>query len=175
MHESAKWKWRLSVVSNSSWPHGLQPTRLLHPWDFPGKSTAVDCHCLLRLCQLGENKCVNSSYRFLSFLPASLLMPWLPWVQQTVCPVRSSESGAISSSKWSFWPRDWTHISGVSCISCISRWILYHTETPGKPLIREGGDTKNKICTSLIVQKTNEEGTKLLIIRFRKKLMTSKM
>ena len=22
-------------------PHGLQPTRLLHPWDFPGKSTGV--------------------------------------------------------------------------------------------------------------------------------------
>ena len=25
------------VVSDSSRPHGLQPTRLLHPWDFPGK------------------------------------------------------------------------------------------------------------------------------------------
>ena len=22
-------------------PHGLQPTRLLHPWDFPRKSTGV--------------------------------------------------------------------------------------------------------------------------------------
>ena len=26
-------------MSNSSRPHGLQPTRLLHPWDFPGMST----------------------------------------------------------------------------------------------------------------------------------------
>ena len=25
-------------------PHGLQPTRLLCPWDFPGKSTGVECH-----------------------------------------------------------------------------------------------------------------------------------
>ena len=33
-----KWKWSLSVVSDSSQPHGLQPTRLLCPWDFPGKS-----------------------------------------------------------------------------------------------------------------------------------------
>ena len=41
MHESEKWKWSHSVVSNSSWPHGLQPTRLLRPWDFPGKSTGV--------------------------------------------------------------------------------------------------------------------------------------
>ena len=36
-----------SVVSDSSQPHGLQPTRLLRPWDFPGKSTGVGCHCLL--------------------------------------------------------------------------------------------------------------------------------
>ena len=47
IHESEKWKWSRSVVSNSSRPHGQQPTRLLHPWDFPGKSTGVGC--LLRL------------------------------------------------------------------------------------------------------------------------------
>ena len=46
-HESEKWKWSHSVVSDSSRPHGLQPTRLLHPWDFPGKSAGVGCHCLL--------------------------------------------------------------------------------------------------------------------------------
>ena len=43
-----KWKWSRSVMSNSSWPLGLQPTRLLPPWDFPGKSTGVGCHCLLQ-------------------------------------------------------------------------------------------------------------------------------
>ena len=48
MHESEKWKWSRSVVSNSLRPHGLQPTRLLRPWEFPGKSTGVGCHCLLR-------------------------------------------------------------------------------------------------------------------------------
>ena len=48
MHESKKWKWSFSVVPNSWQPHGLQPTRLLHPWDFPGKSTGVGCHCLLQ-------------------------------------------------------------------------------------------------------------------------------
>ena len=48
MHESEKWKWSRSVVSDSSWPHGLQPTRLLCPWDLPGKRTGVGCHCLLR-------------------------------------------------------------------------------------------------------------------------------
>ena len=35
------------VESDSSRPHGLQPARLLRPWDFPGKSTGVGCHRLL--------------------------------------------------------------------------------------------------------------------------------
>ena len=51
MHESEKWKWSRSVLSDSSRPHGLQPTRLLRPWDFPGKSTGVGCHCLLQYIQ----------------------------------------------------------------------------------------------------------------------------
>ena len=46
-HESEKWKWSCSVVSDSLQPHGLQLTRLLCPWDFPGKSTGVGHHCLL--------------------------------------------------------------------------------------------------------------------------------
>ena len=48
MQESEKWKWSLSFTADSSWPHGLQPTRLLCPWDFPGKRTGAGCHCLLR-------------------------------------------------------------------------------------------------------------------------------
>ena len=47
MHESEKWKLSHSVLSYSSQPHWLQATRLLHPWDFPGKSTVVGCQCLL--------------------------------------------------------------------------------------------------------------------------------
>ena len=35
-------------MSDSSRPHGLQPTRLFCPWDFPGKSTGVGCHFLLQ-------------------------------------------------------------------------------------------------------------------------------
>ena len=41
-------KWSHSVVSDSLQPHGLQPTRLLCPWDFPGSSPGVDCHFLLQ-------------------------------------------------------------------------------------------------------------------------------
>ena len=30
-------------------PHGLQPTGLLHLWDFPGKNTGKGCHFLLHI------------------------------------------------------------------------------------------------------------------------------
>ena len=47
MQKSEKWKWSHSVMSDPQRPYGLQPSRLLCPWDFPGKSTGVGCHCLL--------------------------------------------------------------------------------------------------------------------------------
>ena len=37
-----------SVGSKSLQPPGLWPTRLLHPWNFPGKNIGVGCHSLLQ-------------------------------------------------------------------------------------------------------------------------------
>ena len=39
--------------------HSLLKTRPLHPWDFPGKSTGVGCHCLGRanLCLVVPAPC----------------------------------------------------------------------------------------------------------------------
>ena len=37
-----------SVVPDSLRPHEPQPSRLLCPWDFPGKDTGVGCHFLLQ-------------------------------------------------------------------------------------------------------------------------------
>ena len=49
---SNAWKWKGKVNSlNHFWLLATPWTaayRLLHPWDFPGKSTGVGCHCLLR-------------------------------------------------------------------------------------------------------------------------------
>ena len=54
-----------SVVSDSVRPHGLQPTRLLRPWDSPGKNTGVGCHFLLHRLRLNKilegYYCENSS------------------------------------------------------------------------------------------------------------------
>ena len=37
-----------SVMPDSLPPHGLQPSRLLCPWDLPGKNTGMGCHFLLQ-------------------------------------------------------------------------------------------------------------------------------
>ena len=43
-----------SVVSHSLRPHGLQPARLLSPWDSAGKNTGVGCHSIQVLYHLSH-------------------------------------------------------------------------------------------------------------------------
>ena len=43
-HEHDEWR----VCAYSLQPHGLQPTRLLCPWDSPGKNTGMGGHFLLQ-------------------------------------------------------------------------------------------------------------------------------
>ena len=62
-----------SVVSNCLWPHGLWPTRFLHPLNFPGKNTGGGCHFLLQRIFLtqGSNSCLLR-YR-------QILYCWATW------------------------------------------------------------------------------------------------
>ena len=80
MHESEKWN--CSVVSDSSWPHGLQPTRLLCPGDFPGKSTGVGRHCLLHYSPWGATKglwlCLITKLLLLGLFCFPLFLHFLP-------------------------------------------------------------------------------------------------
>ena len=41
--------WACSVISDSLGPHGLEPARLLCPWNSPGKNTGAGCHFLLQV------------------------------------------------------------------------------------------------------------------------------
>ena len=50
-----------SVVSNSVRPHRQQLTRLLHPWDSPGKNTGVGCHFLLQCMKVKSESEVAQS------------------------------------------------------------------------------------------------------------------
>ena len=75
---SNAWKWSRSVVSDSQRPHGLQPTRLLHPWDFPGKNTGVGCHRLL---------CTSSLALVISCLFIMVILTGVQWflIMALVC------------------------------------------------------------------------------------------
>ena len=48
-------------MSDSLRPHGLQPTRLLCPWDFPGENTGVGCHRLLQCMTVKRESEVTQS------------------------------------------------------------------------------------------------------------------
>ena len=56
-------------MSNSLWPHGLEPLRLLHPRDIPGKNSGVGCPFLLQGIfptqgsNLGLPHCRRTPYR----------------------------------------------------------------------------------------------------------------
>ena len=102
-------------MSNSVRPHRRQPTRLPHPWDSPGKSTGVGCHCLLRvfpyyqpkrkkkallisIIELLDKLSRLSNCHFPCSLPGSSV--------HGILQARILEGFAISSSRASSWPWD---------------------------------------------------------------------
>ena len=50
-----------SVVTDSVRPHRRQSTRLLRPWDSPGKNTGVGCHFLLQCMKVKSESEVAQS------------------------------------------------------------------------------------------------------------------
>ena len=48
-------------MSDSVRPHRRQPTRLLRPWDSPGKNTGVGCHFLLQCMKVKSESEVAQS------------------------------------------------------------------------------------------------------------------
>ena len=67
-------------MSDSVRPRRQQPTRLLRPWDSPGKSTGVGCHCLLQCIKVKSESEVTQSCPTLSdptdCTLTRLLRPW---------------------------------------------------------------------------------------------------
>ena len=86
-----------SFVSDSVRPHGLQPTRLLRPWDSPGKNIGVGCHFLIQCMKVESESEVTQSCLTLSdsmdcSLPGSSI--------HGIFQARVLEWGAIAFSIW---------------------------------------------------------------------------
>ena len=67
--------------------HGLQPTKLLCPWDFPGKNTGVGCYFLLKGIFLSQ----GSNLGFLHY------MQFLYWLSYQGSPIRFSQNVKMRS------------------------------------------------------------------------------
>ena len=79
-------------MSNSSQPHGLHPTRLLRPWDFPGKSTGMGCHGLLHMYMY---LCMYVYISEKAMAPHSSTLAWkIPWTEE---PGRLQSMGSLES------------------------------------------------------------------------------
>ena len=63
-------------MSDSVQSHGLQPSRLLQPWDSPGKCTGVGCKC--PLCLIVENLIKKAFWR----------VPWWSSGKESTCQCR---------------------------------------------------------------------------------------
>ena len=66
-----------SVMSDSLRPHGPEPTKLLCPWKFSGKNTAVSCHFLLQRIFLSQR--LSLSLLCVSCIVRLLLYDWTTW------------------------------------------------------------------------------------------------
>ena len=83
-----------SAVCDSLWPHGLQPNRLLCPWESPGKNTGVGCHFLL----LGIFLTQGSNLHILHWQVDSL--PLAPLRMPTIFHIHVFFLNRLSTSKW---------------------------------------------------------------------------
>ena len=120
----------LSVMSDSLWPHGLLPARLLWPLDFPGKNTRLGCHfhmlygifhmiyamncmtyavCVI-WCNMVENatRPYESKYNFILSPPICLPL-WM------LCPLSCAASYWLQVMRGGRWP--WNGSGSLSAVS----------------------------------------------------------
>ena len=91
-------------MSNSLLPHGMWPSSLLCPWDFPCKNTGVGCHFLLQKVWYWSIKWQMYQCYIVSSVTQSCLILWLHGLQLTrlPCPSPTPEvySNSCPSSRW---------------------------------------------------------------------------
>ena len=77
--------------------HRWQPTRLLHPWDSPGKNTGVDCHFLLQ-CMKVKSKSEVAQSCLTVHDPMDCSPPW--GKEKLKLHYKKSLSGTSAAGQW---------------------------------------------------------------------------
>ena len=108
-------------MSNSVQLHGQQPTRLPYPQDSPGKNTGVGSHFLLHI--IGHAVFAQSCLTLCDPMDCSLPSSSLHGILQA----RILEWAAISFSRGSSQPRDWTWVSRIAG-RCFILWATRESQ-----------------------------------------------
>ena len=103
-------------MSDSVRPYRRPPTRLLCPWDPPGKNTGVGCHFLLQCMKVKSESEVTQSYP----TPSDLMDCSLPGSSiHGIFQARVLEWGAIAFS-----------INSLSMLQFTSNWEIQQLTIP---------------------------------------------
>ena len=137
-----KWKWSHSVMSDFLQLHGMEPTRLLHPWNFPVKSTGVGCHFLGRKAMTNLDNVLKSRDIALPtkiHLVKAMAFPLVMYGCEswTIWTIKVAEHWRLDASKLCCWRRllrvPWTaRRSNQSILTEINQpWIFIgRTDAP---------------------------------------------
>ena len=100
-------------MSDSVRPHRRQPTRLLRPWDSPGKNTGMGCHFLLQCMKVKKLKLLSR----VQLLATS-------WTAAYQAP---PSMGFSRQEYWSEVPLP----SPMYMLSCVQLFVTLESSSPG--------------------------------------------
>ena len=151
-----------SLISDSLQPHGLYPTRLLCPWNFPGKNTGMGSHFPLQgiFPTQGSNPGLLHCRQILYCLSHQGSPRILKWV-------------AYPFLRGSFWPRDWTSVSGIAGIfftRWTTRYITLHMglDESQAGIKIAGRNINNLRCAdNIILMAESEKEFKIFLMRLK--------
>ena len=154
-------------MSNSVQPRRRQPTRLLCPWDSPGKNTGVGCHFLLQCMKVKSESEVAQSCLTLhdphGLQPTRLLHPWeFPGKSTEVgchCLLRHNPRSMKKTMTMQVMPmwgfEEWELIRKKSCIRdrswmnvCIMLWLQKSTWEWGSWVVEIKPEAENTVTVS---------------------------
>ena len=123
-------------MSNSVRLHRWQPTRLLHPWDSPGKNTGMGCHFLLQGMKMKSESEVAQScltFRYPVDCVAYQAPPSMGFSRQEYWSGLPFPSPGPCRY---FWPNYYQHIFAFSTAFSLSLflavpWGLHNLSSPG--------------------------------------------
>ena len=117
-------------MSNLVRPHRQQPTRLLCPWDSPGKNTGVGCHFLLQCMKVKSESEVTQS---------------CPTLRDPMdCSLPGSSVPGIFQARVLEWVASaFSHLMLRQCLRCVCVFFFF-------PLRRDQNYILKKLCIVII-------------------------